>query len=63
MFIVSLGLLVVSTFLLFNQFIQELISFGNANVSLEYTLTNIIFRLTLLGVVSVLVKESLKVLI
>ena len=59
-FIVSLGLLVVSTFLLFNQFIQELISFGNANVSLEYTLTNIIFRLTLLGVVSVLVKESLK---
>lgn len=59
-FIISLFLLGYFTIWLFSPLIKELMNFEDDHIALSYTLTNIIFRLTLLGMASVLVKESLK---
>lgn len=59
-FSVSLGALIWLTYHLFTPLIQGLVNIDNAEVALEYTLTNVVFRLTLLGIAFVFVKESLK---
>ncbi len=59
-FAVSIIVLISLTFYWFNPLIQKLTSVDNIKITLEYILTNLIFRLTLLGMASMFVKESLK---
>lgn len=59
-FILSLFALITLAFTWFNPLVRELTDINNTRITLEYILTNIIFRLTLLSMGFIVVKESIK---